>query len=71
MVLLNLNTGQYHGLNPTGGRMYEVLGDCGDLDEAAARLSEEFSQPLETVAEDLRQLCAGLLERGLLESAPS
>ncbi len=71
MILLNLNTGQYHGLNPTGGRMYEVLGECGHLDEAAARLSGEFGQPLEAVASDLRDLCAGLVERGLLETAPA
>lgn len=70
-VLLNLETGQYHGLNPTGGRMFEVLGECGDLGEAAARLAREFEQPLETVAGDLRDLCAGLVGRGLLEVAPA
>lgn len=68
-VLLNLNTGQYHGLNPTAGRMFEVLCDCGDVDAAAATLAEEFEQPLETVTADLRDLCLGLLERGLLETA--
>ncbi len=67
-VLLNLDTGRYHGLNPTGGRMFEVLGECGDLNETAARLVEEFQQPLETVSADLKELCAGLLDRGLLEA---
>lgn len=69
-VLLNLRTGQYHGLNPTGGRMFEVLGECGDLDEAAARLASDFEQPLDAVAGDLRDFCAGLVQRGLLEVAP-
>jgi hypothetical protein len=67
-VLLNLDTGQYHGLNPTGGRMFEVLGECGDVRESATRLADEFQQPLESVAEDLRELCVGLVERGLLET---
>jgi hypothetical protein len=67
-VLLNLNTGQYHGLNPTAGRMFEVLCDCGDVEAAAATLTEEFEQPLDTVTADLRDLCLGLLERGLLET---
>lgn len=68
-VLLNLQTGQYHGLNPTGGRMFEVIGECGDPELAAERLAAEFGQPLRTIAEDLRELCEGLLDRGLLERA--
>jgi len=67
-VLLNLNTGQYHGLNPTGGRMFEVLDECGDPEAAAGRLAEEFQQPLETVRSDLHELCRSLVERGLLET---
>ena len=69
MVLLNLNTGQYHGLNPTGGRMFEVVGECGDFEQAAVALAAEFGQPLETVKVDLLALCASLVQRGLLESA--
>jgi hypothetical protein len=68
MVLLNLNTGQYHGLNPTGGRMFEVLDQYGDFDHAAGALAAEFDQPLETVRADLRELCTSLVERGLLEA---
>ena len=66
-VLLNLNTGRYHGLNPSGGRMFEVLDECGDLKTSAARLAEEFDQPLDVVAIDLRAFCIDLVERGLLE----
>ncbi|HVO55195.1 MAG TPA: PqqD family protein [Solirubrobacterales bacterium] len=70
-VLLNLNTGQYHGLNPTGGRMLEVVGECGDFERAASQLATELEQPLETVRVDLRELCQSLLQRGLLEVVPS
>jgi hypothetical protein len=70
-VLLNLETGQYHGLNPTGGRMFEVLGECGDLDRAAALLASEFEQPMEAVTQDLHELCASLIQRGLLETGPA
>lgn len=66
-VLLNLNTGQYHGLNPSGGRMFEVLAECGDLTRTAELLAAEFDQPLETVAGDLRRFCIDLVARGLLE----
>ena len=66
-VLLNLNTGQYHGLNPTAGRMFEVIGETEAVDLAATRLADEFEQPLELVTRDLCDLCFGLIERGLLE----
>ena len=66
-VLLNLNTGQYHGLRGSGGRMLELLAETGDLTEAARRTAEEFDRPLDEVTRDLNELCEGLRERQLLE----
>jgi hypothetical protein len=66
-VLLNLQTGQYHGLNPTGGRMLEVLAEVGSIADASVRLSEEYEQPLDEVRNDLRTFCADLADRGLIE----
>lgn len=70
-VLLNLQTGQYHGVNPSGGRMLEVLEQVGTLKEAARRLAEEFDQPTEQVERDLASFCEGLADRGLVELHPS
>jgi hypothetical protein len=69
-VVLNLDTGTYHGLNPTGGRMLEVLRDTGSREEAARVVADEFDAPIEQVRADLDSLCADLLERGLLEVQP-
>lgn len=66
-VLLNLQTGRYHGLNPTGGRMLEVLAAVGSVAEASERLAEEYEQPVDEVRHDLRTFCAGLAERGLIK----
>ncbi len=66
-VLLNLNTGQYHGLNPTAGRMFEVLEETGNPRQAAAHLAGDFELEVEVVEADLNELCAGLVDRGLLE----
>jgi coenzyme PQQ synthesis protein D (PqqD) len=66
-VLLNLETGKYHGLNPTGGRMLEVVQKASTVGEAASELAEEYGQPLETLQEDLCALCANLADRGLIE----
>jgi hypothetical protein len=65
-VLLNLETGKYHGLNSTAGHMLEVAAKAGSLADAAAELAEEYGVDREVVAKDLVDLCDGLLERGLL-----
>jgi hypothetical protein len=68
-VLLNLKTGQYHGLRGSGGRMLELLSETGDVDETARRIADEFDQPVENVTRDVNELCAGLRERQLMKDA--
>ena len=69
-VVLNLNTGVYHGLNPTAGRMLKVLEELGDIAAAASQLSNEYRRPRAQIAADLETLCRELLARGLIEAAP-
>ena len=38
-VILNLETGTYHGLNPTGGKMLQTLSNAPTVKEAAATLA--------------------------------
>jgi hypothetical protein len=66
-VVLNLDTGKYHGLNPTGGRMLEELEKTPNLEEAAGKLSQQFGVALDEVRQDLLTFCEDLAERGLLE----
>ena len=65
-VLLNLNTGQYHGLRGSGGRMLELLAETGDVDETARVIADEYSQPLPEVTRDLEDLCSSMAERSLV-----
>jgi hypothetical protein len=65
-VLLNLTTGQYHGVKGSGGRMLEVLADVGDVDLAARKIAGEYGHPLNEVLRDLMDLCAALEERSLV-----
>lgn len=67
-VLLNLQTGKYHGLNATAGRMLDALGRAECVRDAAAALAEAYGQPQEVIERDLCRLCASLLERGLVEA---
>jgi Coenzyme PQQ synthesis protein D (PqqD) len=66
-LLLNLETGQYHGLNETGGRMLELLETTqGRIREAVEKLAAEYEVPFEDIAPDLTAFCSDLEERGLL-----
>ena len=66
-VVLNLESGRYHGLNPTAGRMLELLGELGEVDAVAERIAEETGTPAERVVEDLHGFCTSLADRGLIE----
>jgi Coenzyme PQQ synthesis protein D (PqqD) len=68
-VVLHLQTGRYHWLNPTAGRMLELLAETGSVATAATRLARQTEQPLARVQSDLCDLCSDLAERGLLEVA--
>ncbi len=65
-VVLNLDTGIYHGLNPTGGSTLETLDRVGSVQEAANDLAREYDQPLEDIERDLCEFCQALADRGLL-----
>jgi hypothetical protein len=66
-VVLNLETCKYHGLNPTAGQMLDALVQASSLQEAAADLAGCYGQPQSVIEQDMCELCALLLERGLVE----
>lgn len=67
-MLLNLQTGLYHGVNPVGGRMLDALERAADVRAAAALLADEFGVPQSRVEDDLVDFCLGLLERELIHA---
>jgi Coenzyme PQQ synthesis protein D (PqqD) len=66
-VVLNLETGKYHGLNATAGSMLEALERSACVRDAAGAVASEYGQPQEAVERDMCELCNALLERGLIE----
>lgn len=66
-VVLNLHTGRYHGLNPSGARILETLEREASVAAAAARLAGEYGAPVSNVERDVYEFCLDLLERGLIE----
>jgi hypothetical protein len=66
-VVLNLNTGRYHGLNATAGSMLDALAKASCLRDAAATVAEGYAQDQAVVEQDMCELCQLLLDRGLVE----
>ncbi|HEY8647497.1 MAG TPA: PqqD family protein [Gaiellaceae bacterium] len=65
-VVLNLQTGKYHGLTRTGGRMLELLELEPTVGAAAAKLAAEFGAPIEQIEIDVCDFCSDLAARGLI-----
>lgn len=65
-VVLNLQTGKYHGLNPTAGSILEALQETGSVTAAAAAVAADYERPLEETEADVCRLCEALLARGLI-----
>jgi len=67
-LLLNLESGQYHGLNQTGGRFLELLGETdGDPGAAVTALAAEYDVDPDAITDDMRNFLTALAERGLVE----
>ena len=66
-VILNLETGKYHGLNVTGGRMLRLLDGAESIAEAASAFARDYGKALSEVEDDIRSFCTRLCERGLID----
>jgi hypothetical protein len=67
-VLLNLETGMYHSLDPVGTRFFELIKANGDLGAAHGAMLAEFEVSAERLEADLSRLCETMLAKGLLVS---
>ena len=65
-VLLNLQTGMYHSLDPVGTRFLELLRSNGGLDSVLHAMLEEFDVSTTKLETDLLKLSQDMLTRGLL-----
>lgn len=67
-VLLDLASGRYFGLNPSGARIWALLDEVeGDSGAVANRIAIEFGLAPDVAAADVRELCRQLEAEGLLD----
>jgi Coenzyme PQQ synthesis protein D (PqqD) len=69
VVLLNMTSQQYFGLNDVGTDMWKLLIEHRDVETVLECLCEEYSADKETLRRDLDTLIQGLLAEGLLKAA--
>ena len=67
LVLLDLNSGQYFGLDAVGGRIWELLTDAPrKLSELCDQLESEFDAPRDRIEADLIALATQLKNQELI-----
>ena len=70
MVLLDLESGQYFGLDPVGGRVWELLSEKPHaLSELCDAIEAAFDAPRERIETDLLALAGQFEEAGLIVAA--
>ena len=65
-VLLDLETGEYFGLDEVGMDMWKVLSTCETVEAARAALLGQYDVAEDVLARDLDELIATLAARKLL-----
>ena len=66
MVLLNLESGKYYGLDEVGARSYALLAEHSSLQAAFQALLTEYEVETDRLEGDLIALVKDLVEHGLL-----
>jgi hypothetical protein len=65
-ILLQLETGQYFGLNTIGQRMWQLMIEHGDLSVVESMLLAEFAVEPALLAADLERFTNQLVEKKLV-----
>ena len=70
VVLLNLQSGVYYGLDPVGSRMWQLLMEQRPLDDVCSVMLEEYDVTADVLRADLSKLVDELATRGLVTVLP-
>ena len=65
-VVLNLNTGQFYGLNDVGLETVRMLKDGAELEHLVNEIQKRFDHPADAIRKDLSVLLEQLVQAGLI-----
>ena len=66
VVLLNLQSGVYYGLDQVGSRVWQLLMQSRGVDDVCAALLDEYDVSAETLRADVERLVGELSDKGLV-----
>ena len=66
IVMLNINTQYYHGLNEMGTCMWKLLFEHGEVEPVVAALKSEYAATEAEIRKDVNDLLQELQDRGLI-----
>lgn len=69
-VLLDVNTGQFYGLNPVAAVVWTALAHTGTTEDVVAAVLERFDIDEGAARTDVNGFISALCSRGLLSSTP-
>jgi hypothetical protein len=69
VVILNMTSQEYYGLDSIGASMWKMLLDYRDVGTVADRMTAMYDVERETVLNDLNALVRRLLDSGLLKAS--
>lgn len=67
LVLLDLESATYFGLNEVGSRMWTLLSEVDSLRGVCDALEQEYAAPRARLEHDLLELVATLRQKGLVD----
>lgn len=70
LVILNLESGHYFGLDEIGARMVELIGEHGEVDKVVACMVEEYDASQSQIKADLEDLLKELTKNNLIVEIP-
>lgn len=66
LVILDLESGNYFGLDEVGARMVELIGEHSEVGSVVELLVQEYDAPVEQIRSDLEALLEELIGHGLV-----
>jgi len=67
LVLLDLNSESYFGLDAVGTRIWQLIAEDGNLQRVFECMLTEYAVEPEKLEQDLTELVTGLRDNGLIE----
>jgi len=67
LVILDLESGKYFGLDEVGARMVDLLGEYGEPEKVVEIMVAEYDAGKEQIETDLNELIAELVKNNLIK----